>query len=201
MHRPVALAGLSTAGSGGGPGGARLHHSRRPAGRRSHPPDPGPHQKGAQRMVSMGINEAILEVIELTAGEALKNSVSVRTQLAKGLPLIQADRVQLQQVILNLIVNAFEALSLVSEGVRELVIRTGRDASNEVSSACGTRVRDWSRRALSASSTHSRRPSPAAWAWDIDLPFNHPSARRTDVGERERIQGRRLSPFLYYETG
>ena len=50
----------------------------------------------------MNINETIREVVELTHGEVVKNRVSVRTQLAEGLPLIQADRVQLQQILLNL---------------------------------------------------------------------------------------------------
>jgi C4-dicarboxylate-specific signal transduction histidine kinase len=75
------------------------------------------------------INEAILEVVALAHGEVVKNSVSLQTQLAAGLPLIQGDRVQLQQVILNLIVNAVEAMSSVSEGSRELLIGTGKDSS------------------------------------------------------------------------
>jgi C4-dicarboxylate-specific signal transduction histidine kinase len=78
------------------------------------------------------INEAILEVIALMRGEVVKNGVSVQTQLAEGLPLIQGDRVQLQQVILNLIINAVEAMSGVSEGSRELLIGTGKDASGAV---------------------------------------------------------------------
>jgi len=78
------------------------------------------------------INEAILEVIALTRGEVLKNDVSVQTQLAEDLPPIQGDRVQLQQVILNLIINAVEAMRCVSEGARELLIRTGKDASGGV---------------------------------------------------------------------
>jgi C4-dicarboxylate-specific signal transduction histidine kinase len=78
------------------------------------------------------INEAILEVIALTHGEVVKNSVSLQTQLAAGLPLIQGDRVQLQQVILNLIINAVEAMNGVSEGSRELLIGTGKDGSSGV---------------------------------------------------------------------
>jgi len=78
------------------------------------------------------INEAILEVLALTRGEVVKNGVSVQTQLAEGLPLIQGDRVQLQQVILNVIINAVEAMSGVSEGSRELLIGTGQDASGGV---------------------------------------------------------------------
>ena len=81
-------------------------------------------KKAPLRKVRLEINEVIREVIELTRGEADKNGVSVRTQLADGLPLIQGDRVQLQQVILNLIVNALQAMRGVSEGARELLIST-----------------------------------------------------------------------------
>ena len=63
-------------------------------------------RKAPPRKDTFGINEAIVEVITLTHSEAVKNGVSVQTQLAEGLPLIQVDRVQLQQVILNLILNA-----------------------------------------------------------------------------------------------
>ena len=83
-------------------------------------------KKAPLRKEDVDINEAILEVIGLTRGEVVKNGISVQTQLAEGLPLIQGDRVQLQQVILNLIINAVEALSSVSEGSRELVISTGK---------------------------------------------------------------------------
>jgi PAS domain S-box-containing protein len=89
-------------------------------------------KKAPPRKEGLEINEAILEVIALTRGEVVQNGVSVRTQLAEGLPLIQADRVQLQQVILNLIINAIEAMSGASEGARELLISTGGDASNGV---------------------------------------------------------------------
>ena len=78
------------------------------------------------------IDKVILDVIAMTRGEVVKNRVSVQTQLAEGLPLIQGDRVQLQQVILNLIVNAVQAMSGVSEGSRELLIGAGKDASGGV---------------------------------------------------------------------
>jgi PAS domain S-box-containing protein len=83
-------------------------------------------KKTPPRKDALEINGAILEIIALTRGEIVKNGVSVQTQLAEGLPLIQGDRVQLQQVILNLIINAVEALSSVREGARELVITTGK---------------------------------------------------------------------------
>jgi PAS domain S-box-containing protein len=78
------------------------------------------------------INDAVLEVTALTRGELTKSGVSVRTQLGVGLPLIQADRVQLQQVILNLIINAIEAMSGPGDRSRELLIRTEKTDSDDV---------------------------------------------------------------------
>jgi K+-sensing histidine kinase KdpD len=74
------------------------------------------------RKDAVAIDDAILEVIALTRAEAANNSVSVRTQFAEGLPRVQGDRVQLQQVMLNLIVNAIQAMSGIGEGARELQI-------------------------------------------------------------------------------
>jgi PAS domain S-box-containing protein len=88
--------------------------------------------KAPPRKDDLEINEAILEVIALTHGEMVKNGVSLQTQLAAGLPLVQGDRVQLQQVMLNLIINAVEAMSGVNEGARELLIGTGQDAPSGV---------------------------------------------------------------------
>jgi PAS domain S-box-containing protein len=83
-------------------------------------------KKAPPRKEALAINEAIVEVTALLHGEVAKHGVSVQTQLAAGLPLIHGDRVQLQQVIINLIINAVEAMSGVSEGGRELLISTGR---------------------------------------------------------------------------
>ena len=80
----------------------------------------------------VAINDAILEVVALSHGEAMKSDVSVRTKLAEDLPPIEGDRVQLQQVILNLIINAFEAMSGTNEAPRELLISTGRAESDGV---------------------------------------------------------------------
>ena len=85
-------------------------------------------RKEPGRKDPLEINNAISEVIGLTRGEVLKNGVQVRTQLAEGLPVIQGSRVQIQQVMLNLIVNAVEAMSQTSDDPRELLISTEVDA-------------------------------------------------------------------------
>jgi C4-dicarboxylate-specific signal transduction histidine kinase len=83
-------------------------------------------KKAPPRQAGLDINEAIREVIALTRSEAAKTGVSVQTDLADGLPLVYGDRVQLQQVILNLIINAIEAMSGVAETPRALLISTGQ---------------------------------------------------------------------------
>jgi C4-dicarboxylate-specific signal transduction histidine kinase len=70
------------------------------------------------------INEAIRDIVSLSQDELLKNDVSVHTCLAQGLPVVRADQVQVQQVILNLITNAVQAMSGLCEGTRELRIST-----------------------------------------------------------------------------
>jgi PAS domain S-box-containing protein len=79
-------------------------------------------KKAPPRKECLDINAGIREVIELTRGESVKNGISLQADLADGLPLIEGDRVQLQQVILNLIVNALEAMSGASDGTRELLV-------------------------------------------------------------------------------
>jgi signal transduction histidine kinase len=81
-------------------------------------------RKAPPRKEVFDFNEAILEVIALTHSEATKTGVMVRTQLAPRLPRIHADRVQLQQVMLNLIVNGIQAITDVADGQRDLLITT-----------------------------------------------------------------------------
>jgi C4-dicarboxylate-specific signal transduction histidine kinase len=81
-------------------------------------------KKTAPRKEWLDINEAVLEVTTLTHSEAVKNGVSVRTQLVPRFPRIRGDRVQLQQVVLNLMVNAIQAMSGVGDGRREVQIST-----------------------------------------------------------------------------
>jgi C4-dicarboxylate-specific signal transduction histidine kinase len=81
---------------------------------------------------SVDINAAIREVVELTRTEAVKGGVSVRLDLTEGLPLIQGDRVQLQQVILNLIVNGIEAMTATDDSLGELMISSRRASAGDV---------------------------------------------------------------------
>src|SRR5271156_1404111 len=81
-------------------------------------------KKAPTRQEVVDLNAAILEVTALTHGEAVKTGVTVGTQLADDLPPIQCHRVQLQQVMLNLIVNAIQSMSGVEDGNRELHIST-----------------------------------------------------------------------------
>jgi C4-dicarboxylate-specific signal transduction histidine kinase len=90
-------------------------------------------QKAPPRQDSVDMNEAVREVIELVRGEALKNGVSVKTEFTKGLPIITGDRVQLQQVVLNLILNALQAMGTGGEGARQVLIATSRTDLNDLS--------------------------------------------------------------------
>jgi signal transduction histidine kinase len=89
-------------------------------------------KKAPERKDRFDINEAISEVIALTRSEVLRHGISLQTHFATGLPRVQGDRTQVQQVILNLILNAVEAMSGNREGARELLIRTRRDGSDAV---------------------------------------------------------------------
>jgi signal transduction histidine kinase len=81
-------------------------------------------KKDTLRMEKLDINGAILEVISLIHSEVIKNGVAVGTELAETLPRIRGDRVQLQQVILNLLINAIQAMSDLEAGKRELHVST-----------------------------------------------------------------------------
>jgi signal transduction histidine kinase len=77
-------------------------------------------KKASTTKERLDINEAIKEVVILAQSEVQRNRVSLQTKLANDLPLILGDRIQLQQVILNLLMNAIEAMSGVADGPREL---------------------------------------------------------------------------------
>jgi C4-dicarboxylate-specific signal transduction histidine kinase len=80
---------------------------------------------------TLQINEAIREVMALMASDANGSGVSVRMRLSEDLPFIKGDRVQLQQVVLNLVINAIDAMSAI-DGLRELTISTAMKESAAV---------------------------------------------------------------------
>jgi PAS domain S-box-containing protein len=82
-------------------------------------------QKGASERELLDVNEIIREMIVLLQSEATRYSITVRTEMAEDLPPIMGDRVQLQQVIMNLIINGVDAMRDAG-GTRELVIKTRR---------------------------------------------------------------------------
>jgi PAS domain S-box-containing protein len=89
-------------------------------------------KKAPPRKQRFDLNEAINEVIVLARSAIAENGVSVQTRLTEGLVPVEGDRVQLQQVILNLVLNAAEAMSAVDEGARELLINTEQSGANDV---------------------------------------------------------------------
>ena len=83
-------------------------------------------------MEKLDINGAILEVVGLIQSEVVKNGATARLELAEFLPHIQGDRVQLQQVILNLMINSIQAMSDLAGGERKLHVTTELIASEGV---------------------------------------------------------------------
>jgi len=89
-------------------------------------------KKGEPVKESLDINFVVEEILALTEGEAHDNEVVTRTELAAGLPPVAGDRVQLQQVVLNLIMNAIEGMSAVKDRTRILRIRTAQQSPDSV---------------------------------------------------------------------
>jgi PAS domain S-box-containing protein len=89
-------------------------------------------RKGCVAKEPVDLNEAIKEITVLTRSEVRRNKVALRMRLATDLPLVIGDRVQLQQVVMNLILNGIEAMSTVEDRDRELLIKTQSGPDDEV---------------------------------------------------------------------
>jgi PAS domain S-box-containing protein len=89
-------------------------------------------KKAHPQMVQININEVIEEAVKLVRHEALRHAVTIRFEFASGLPPVRGDRIQLQQVIVNLAVNGMEAMTSVQDRERVLIVRTQRDQSDRL---------------------------------------------------------------------
>lgn len=89
-------------------------------------------RKAEPERAPLDLNDAIEDVAQLLKGEALRHRLALRLELAPGLPRVTGDRVELQQVLMNLILNGMEAMSAGPDEGREVVVRTRRDANNDV---------------------------------------------------------------------
>ena len=134
------------------------------------------------------VDEAVLQVVALTRNETAKNAILVQTQLAGSLPSVRGDRVQLQQVILNLLINAIEAMSAMSKGPRELLISTQKKENRKVClSPCAIRDQGWLPRAPTGCSSPSTPPSPAAWEWGCRSAVRLLKRIRDDCGQAQTL--------------
>jgi C4-dicarboxylate-specific signal transduction histidine kinase len=82
-------------------------------------------------MVRLDINDVVAESLALVQRELMNHQVSLQMEFAPDLPMILGDRVQLQQVIINLVMNGIEAMQSVTDRPRELVVRSGRNESGQ----------------------------------------------------------------------
>ena len=145
-------------------------------------------EKAAPRRDPVAVNEAILDVLGLLQAEIDPHGVTLRTELAEHLPPARGDKVQLQQVVLNLVVNAIEAMDgAAAEAPRMLLVRTEATASGGVAVAVrdsgpGLGAGDPERLFEAFHSTKPARPRHGPG----DLPLDRRGARGTAVGRCER---------------
>ena len=136
------------------------------------------------------INDAIIDVVALTRSELVSNRVSLHTRFAPGMAPIHGDRVQLQQVILNLIVNAIEAMSGMSGGARELWISTEiRCIERRAGCGQGFRSRTGSGESRAPIQRILHDQGERHGYGTIDLPLDHRSARGTHLGRGKHAAG------------
>ena len=100
-------------------------------------------QKGSQEKTLLNVNQLIREVLELVSGEAQKKRVIVRGDLPDEIPPVLANRIQLQQVMLNLITNAIEAMDLTTDSPRLLQVTSTSHSPSNVVIAVEDLDREW----------------------------------------------------------
>jgi PAS domain S-box-containing protein len=91
----------------------------------------------------LDVNAVVHGVLQLVAGDAMRRSVQLRPELGRNLPLVLADRTQLEQVLLNLVVNGMEAMESIAETARQITVRTAAPGNGSIEvmvSDCGTGI-------------------------------------------------------------
>jgi len=89
-------------------------------------------KRSEPQMVSLDINDAVREATLLVQREVRSHGVSLRTELASALPPVLGDRVQLQQVVINLLMNGVEAMASITDRPREILIRSQQHEAGQV---------------------------------------------------------------------
>ena len=117
-------------------------------------------KKSGPQLTRLDINDAIKEVLALTHGELQRHGVVLHTELAAEDRPVLGDRVQMQQVLLNLIMNGVEAMREVTDRTRELTIFDGSPSEPACSSRSRTPARGWIRPSRNVCSSPSSRRNP-----------------------------------------
>jgi signal transduction histidine kinase len=123
--------------------------------------------KGGQDRVELDVNDLIREVMTFMRAELKHHGITVRTELAENLPRIAGVRIQLQQVLLNLIANAADAMASVEQRPRVLTVRSQKSGDCDIVEPSRTLEAESIGPISSACLSRSSPRSPKEWAWDF----------------------------------
>jgi hypothetical protein len=154
-------------------------------------------KKGEPTRRRINLNELVTNVAHVVRPDAVACSCELETSLAKDLPLIEGDPVQIQQVLVNLISNALDAMRHTPPGERKGEISTAGDGDGKVRLSVRDQAQEFPLKCTNACSTDSLPPRNRAWEWD--WPFLAASSRRTAERSREKIVTveARVSQFVF----
>ena len=152
--------------------------------------------KTSLEKVPLDVNDVVRETIPLVQRELISHQVSVRMELAPTLPMILGDRVQLQQVIINLVMNGIESMRSVTDRPRELVVGSRQDETRQVLVSvadCGVGISAENADRLFAAFFTTK--SSGMGMGLLDLPVDHRCPRGPAVGDHARAAGCSLSVY------
>ena len=122
-------------------------------------------KKGEISRQPLDLNEVVLDVLKIVRSDLVNRAVVVETDLEEGIPSVMADRVQVQQVLLNLLTNACDAMADNGDEDRAVVVRTHAADDSAVRVSVVDRARASANAPWAASSSPSSRPRATAWGW------------------------------------